>query len=246
MATKPINQSFIGRAFVKVSYSRDEGMHQPETNADGSKNPNASRRVLSHLQYIGFRSRELDQETDTYGVFNKREDHASIKEFYDLITNDKALKHSNTVKMHKLVIGFQREWFERYGVNYKDLVRHLMERLEERKGMQLDWVAAEHLKEKSPHSHVAIKSTGTDENGETKRLKITKEDIQWIQNEIDRYTGREQHLSRDKELGRDDLVVDLIKEISKEVEKQAREGERHTQQAKLKAQRERSKEDRER
>ncbi|MDD9309788.1 hypothetical protein PUS82_00385 [Cytobacillus firmus] len=221
-------------------------MHQPETNSDGSKNPMASRKVLSHLQYIGFRSRELDQESDTYGVFNKDKDNASIKEFYDLIKNDKALQHSNTVKMHKMIIGFQREWFDRYGLNYKELVRHLMERFEERKGMKLDWVAAEHLKEKSPHTHIAIKSTGTDENGSTKRLKITKEDIDWIKNEIDRYTGREQYLSRDHELSRDDLVGDLLKEITKEVEKQAKEGERQTQQAKTKAERERNREGRDR
>ena len=181
----------------------------------------------------------------TYGVFNKRDDNASIKEFYSLIENDKALKHSNTIKMHKMIIGFQREWFDRYGVNYKELVRHLMSRLEERKGMQLDWVAAEHLKEKSPHAHVAIKSTGTDDNGNTKRLKLTKEDMEWIRGEIDRFTGREQYLSRDKEMSRDeDFLGELVKGLTKEIERQQKEGERKSQQAKSKAERDRRKEDR--
>lgn len=246
MQTKPINRNYIGRAFIKTSYTRDEGMHQSQKNSDGSKNENASRKVLSHLQYIGFRSRELDHESDTYGVFNKEHDHASIDEFYELIKNDKALQHPNTVKLHKMIIGFQREWFDRYGVDYKDLVRHVMGRLEERKGIKLDWVAAEHLKETSPHAHVAIKSTGLDSNGDTKRLKITKEDLDWIKSEIDRYTGREQYLSRDNQLSRDDFVGDLIKEMSKEMERQAKEGEYKTKQAKAKAEKERKREGRDR
>lgn len=227
------NRNFIGRAYVKVSYVKDKGMHKAE------KDPGATRKVLSHLRYIGFRSREMDADRDTYGLFDKDRDHAPLKEFYEKIKNDPALRHSQTIKMHKLIIGFHRDWYDKYQINYKDLVRHIMRSLEERKGMKLEWVAAEHLKETSPHAHVAIKSTGVNDFGKTKRLFITKEDIEWIKEEIDRYTGREQILEREKELERDEIMPDILKELSKELERQAREGERRTQQAKKEQERER-------
>lgn len=56
------------------------------------------------------------------------------------------------------MIGFERSWYDRYDLNYKDFTRHMMEKLEQRKGMKLERVTAEHLKEKSPHVHLAIKA----------------------------------------------------------------------------------------
>lgn len=237
------NNNYIGRAYVKIRYAKDPGMHKNRSSEE------STRKVLSHLQYIAYRSREHDKDKNTYGLFNKNEDKASLKEFYKKIENDPALKHSNTIKLHKLTIGFHRDWYERYEMNYKNLTRYIMHRLEERKGMKLDWVAAEHLKDTSPHAHIAIKSTGKDEAGNTVRLKITSEDIDFIKEEIDKYTGREQLLERDKSLERDDfgLTKDFFKEISKVMDKVSREGEFEIEKAKIKAEKQKLKEkDRER
>lgn len=227
------NASFVGRAYVKASYSKDPGLHKK------TEDPNSTRKVKSHLQYIAFRSREQDRDSETYGLFDKNSDNSSLDQFYQKIVDDPALKHSNTIKLHKLIIGFHREWFDRYNMEYKELTRHIMQGIEERKGVKLDWVAAEHLKENSPHVHVAIKSTGVDEAGQTKRLYLYKEDIEWVKGEIDRFTGREQFLEQDRTLDRDDLGMDkdLLREMSSTLERMAKEGERETQQAKTQAER---------
>lgn len=233
------NASFVGRPYVKASYAKDPGLHK------NSADPNSTRKVKSHLQYIAFRSREQDRDSETYGLFDKNSDNSSLDKFYQKIVDDPALKHSNTIKLHKLIIGFHREWFDRYNMEYKELTRHIMKGIEERKGVKLDWVAAEHLKENSPHVHVAIKSTGVDEAGQTKRLYLYKEDIEWVKEEIDRYTGRDQFIEQDRALGRDDgFDRDLFKQIGNTLERMAKEGERETQQAKNEAERKAEREER--
>jgi len=227
------NANYVGRAYLRVRYTKDEGMHKPVGNSQ------SSRRVLSHLRYIGFRSRELDQDSNTYGFFDELHDKANMKPFYNRIYNDPALKHPNTIKLHKLIIGFHRDWYDRYEIDYKALTRYIMERLEVRKGFRLDWIAAEHLKETSPHVHVAIKSTGKDELGYTKRLIITREDIEWMKDAIDRYTGREQFLERDHEMERSiSLAPDLLQDLTKEIERQSKQGQRDSERARRKAERE--------
>lgn len=222
--------SFRGRAIVKMKYT---------------KNLKAAK---AHIQYIAFRSREIDEKTK--GVFSEKDDHASVKEFQDKL-NDPATKHHSRVKLHKLTISFKQEWYDRYNIDYKDLTRHVMKYLEEKKGMKLEWVAAQHLKEGHPHAHVAIKSCGKDSfTGKTKHLKLSKEDFKDIQNEIDRYTGREQHLEMERQQRREmqqdrfegSIIGQICKEIDKHVKQQQREGERLNEQARRKSQREENRE----
>lgn len=245
--SKTINKDFIGKPYMKIKYERDTGMRLPLENKDGSKNPKATRKVLSHLKYIAHRSREQDRDKDTYGVFNEKSNHADIYKFYESIENDKALKHSNTVKIHKLTIGFSRNWYERYGIDFKNFTRHVISKLEERKGIKLEWVAAEHQKEESPHVHIVIKSVGEDDNGNSKRLNISKEDYQYLRDEIDLYTGREQFLNRDQQLEQDrGLMPDIIQELTKQIDKLNKQAEREGELAQRKAEQQRKRDDRER
>lgn len=239
--------SFKGRAFVKVKTLRDPGMHL----AKGSSG--ATRKVLSHLKYIGFRSRELDFDKDTKGLFDEKSDQASLKKFYKSIENEPGLKHSSTVKIHKMIISLKQEDYEKYGKDFKDIARFAMKSLEERKGVKLEWVGAVHLKEGHPHVHLAIKSIGKDlSDGSNRRLYIDKEDIDFLRSEIDRFTGRDQYMERDKALENDRLDLSFLKELSNTMDRLIKEGERETQRAKniadrqAKRQAERDKYDRER
>ncbi|MCM3032874.1 relaxase/mobilization nuclease domain-containing protein [Niallia sp. MER 6] len=239
--------SFRGRAFVKVKTLRDSGMHMAKGTAG------ATRKVLSHLKYIGFRSRELDFDRDTKGLFDEKSDQASLKKFYKSIENEPGLRHSSTVKIHKMIISLKQEDYETYGKDFKEIARYALKGLEERKGMKLEWVGAVHLKEGHPHVHLAIKSIGQDlTNGSNKRLYIDKEDIDFLRNEIDRYTGRDQYLERNNALENDRMDMGLLKELSNTMDRLIKEGERDTHQAKnmadrqAKRQAERDKYDRER
>lgn len=224
--------SYKGRAFVKVKTLRDPGMHL----AQGDKS--ATRKVLSHLKYIGFRSRELDFDKETKGLFDKNSEQASLKKFYSSIEKEPGLRHSSTVKIHKVIISLKQEDYEKYGRDFKDVAREMMKGLERRKGMELEWVGSVHLKEGHPHVHLAIKSIGRDfDDNSTTRLYLDKDDIKFMRDEVDRSTGRDFHYARDESIERSHLDLSVMKEFSKTMEKLTREGERETQRSKGKAER---------
>lgn len=189
--------SFPRRAYVGMKYMRDSGV---------GKKAMSQTKTYNHLRYIALRSRETREEER--GLFGAERNHESIKEFYRKIEKDPALKHKDTVKLHKIVISFRGEDFERYGVDMKEMTREFMQSLQERKGLKLEWVASAHMKEKQPHVHIAIKSTGIDKDGNTRRLKLdfpprgkqpdregedkaSDNDWSWARGEVDRLTGRE-------------------------------------------------------
>ena len=142
--------------------------------------------ALSNLKYIGFRSRELDQKT---GFFTATEDETKqYKEFYERIKNHKALKHDKTVKAHTIVLSFTRRDFEalaRAGKTPQDMAREWMKTMEEFKEMKLDWLGSFHDSPTHPHIHLTIRSVGEDDLGHSKRLKLTKEDIQDLRRILD-------------------------------------------------------------
>lgn len=224
--------SYQGRAVVKIKTLRDPGMHV----AKGSEN--STRKVLSHLQYIGFRSRELDFDKETKGLFSASTDKASLKEFYRSIQEEPGLRHSNTVKIHKMIISLKQEDYERYGKDFKVIAREVMAGLEERKGMKLEWVGSVHLKEGHPHVHLAIKSIGRDfEDGSTKRLYIDREDIQAFRDSVDQATGRDHHYAKDQAMEKSQLDLGMLKEFTTTMNRLIKQGERETEQAKGQAER---------
>ena len=154
--------------------------------------------VKGHLKYIGFRSNELatSQAREEYGLdntkfFSKDSNNADYKAFIDRIENHKALKHSKSVKMHKMVFSLKQEDYKNYlldsdGKDFKDLVRKTLDDFSKYKGQQYDWIAVEHLTDKDklsthPHVHLCIK--GITEQGS--RVKLTKEDYQFLREKFD-------------------------------------------------------------
>ena len=154
--------------------------------------------VKGHLKYIGFRSNELatSQAREEYGLdntkfFSKDSNNADYKAFIDRIENHKALKHSKSVKMHKMVFSLKQEDYKNYlldsdGKDFKDLVRKTLDDFSKYKGQQYDWIAVEHLTDKDklsthPHIHLCIK--GVTEQGA--RVKFTKEDYQFLREKFD-------------------------------------------------------------
>lgn len=246
--------SYKGRAVLKVRTLRDPGMHLNHSDS------NSTRKVLSHLKYIGYRSREHDLEKDTKGLFNEKLDNCSMNTFYESVKNEKGLRHSTTVKIHKMIISFTREDYELYGKDLKEIARETMKQLEERKGIKLEWVGSVHMKETHPHVHLAIKSMGKEfQTDKNRRLYINKEDITFIKDTIDKITGREFYYNRKYELERDSNYRGMeraeslpLKDISKMMDRLIKEGDRMTEQAKNRADRqaqrqaERDREERER
>lgn len=66
------------------------------------------------------------------------------------------------------------------GSSLKELAREVMSDLEQRKGMNLEWIAAVHEKSGHPHVHISIMSVGKNEEGKNKRLQIDKQDFGWL------------------------------------------------------------------
>lgn len=157
-----------------------------------------------HLKYIGFRSDEnkekeirLEKEQDKSLFFNKDKNNKDYKDFIKEIEDNKALKHSKSVKAHKLVFSLREKDFENYinygeGKTYRDLVRNTLEEYSIKTGKKLDWIASEHLtegnkidgyrKSKHPHVHVVIK--GVSENNE--RVLFKQEDYKFLRETFDK------------------------------------------------------------
>ena len=136
------------------------------------------------------------QAREEYGLdntkfFSKDSNNADYKAFIDRIENHKALKHSKSVKMHKMVFSLKQEDYKNYlldsdGKDFKDLVRKTLDDFSKYKGQQYDWIAVEHLTDKDklsthPHVHLCIK--GISEQGT--RVKFTKEDYQYLREKFD-------------------------------------------------------------
>lgn len=221
--------SYQGRAVIRISTLRDPGMHL------NSSDSNSTRKVLSHLKYIGYRSREHDLEQNTKGLFSEHSDNHNLKKFYESVKEEKGLKHSSTVKIHKMIVSLKREDYELYGKDFKEIARETMKAIEERKGIKLEWVGSVHMNETHPHVHIAIKSIGKElESDANKRLYLDKEDINFIKDTVDKVTGREYHYERKFELERDnDYRMEApFKDFSKMMDRLIKEGERETEQVK--------------
>ena len=113
--------------------------------------------LVSHLKYIGFRSKELDEK----GFFDKNSDNADYRKFIKRIEENKALRHSACIKAHKLMFALHENDYKAYirsNRDFKDIVRKTLEIYEKEKGFKLDWIANIHNANiKNPHCHVVIK-----------------------------------------------------------------------------------------
>lgn len=164
---------------------------------------NTKAAVEKYTMYIGFRAREHSWEEK--GFFDEQHDRgADGQRFIDTVTSHPALQHSQTIKMHALIISLKEDQFRTFrenGGDYKQLVRDYMKDLEERKGMKLTWVAAVHETTKHPHVHVHVMSVGETDEGKNKRLYLNKEDFAWSRAQLDKHL--EPYMPNEKQQARE-------------------------------------------
>ena len=150
---------------------------------------NDLKRDQSHIRYIAFRTRE--NREDTRGVFNALHDHADVKTFINNL-NDRITRHPRSPKLHRIYVSLsQDEYSKLMQPDYKNIVRQAIAEFERRKGIKLEWVAAEHYARGHPHVHIAIKATYTDLSGAKHHLLLRYDDIKMLRScfdrEVDRY-----------------------------------------------------------
>lgn len=154
--------------------------------------------AIAHIKYVGFRSREVG---DKKGFFSEKSENADYKAFIRRIEDNKALQHSNTVKIQKIVIALQKEEYDIYkhsGKDLKDIVRDTIKQYESEHNVKLDWVAnIHHENEKNPHAHIIIKGVtdNAGDRGTSQRVKLNTTDAkkmrQMAQDHIDKYFDKD-------------------------------------------------------
>lgn len=190
-------------------------------------------RARAHVRYIAFRSREIPE--DRLGAFNARSDHAEVKTFMDRL-EDPLTRHPQAVKAYTLFFSLSQDEFRRAGLeSWKPVIREAMATLQTKWGREFDWIAAEHMVEGHPHCHVTIKAVCTTERGTRRQLRLTKERIADLKQEVGRIISRErdrhQELTRKPELGRghdlERAFLRALDTIAREEEQANREAERY-------------------
>lgn len=155
--------------------------------------------AAASVRYYAFRTREVEQAR--IGIFDRHSDNADVRKFIkrldDPLTRDRPGRPAKYqyAKMHRLLFTMSGAEFRRWGLtSWQPIVREALENFERRRGIRLDWVAAEHPSPKHPHCHVAIKSVYEDADGNRHRLQITPEMREGIWKEaqaiVDRHKER--------------------------------------------------------
>lgn len=153
--------------------------------------------IKNHLKYIGFRSIEKEEKGAFFDRDNNKVDY---KDFYKRLEENKALKHPNSVKAHKMVFSLREEDYNSYlesGKDYKDLIRATLKEYEEKHGIKLDWIAHIHNKDgkgksNHPHIHVVIKGVAEKKSdGKYQRVKFDKNDFTEFKNIFDKEFTKE-------------------------------------------------------
>lgn len=189
--------------------------------------------VKSHVKYVGFRSREIQGDKGVF--FNSNENSTDYKEFIKRVENNKAIKHPNAVKVHKIVFSLNQKDYEAYmrsGKDYKDLIRETLKHYEEKHGVKLDWIGNIHNSDGHPHAHIIIKavSDNKDLSGKYKRIYYKKEDFKELREIFDKEFEREAEYRGFEKLDKLDFektINDIgkgfeavIKDIKKDVKKE--------------------------
>lgn len=208
--------------------------------------------IKSHAKYIGFRSKEVGEK----GFFDKYNNNSDYKEFIKTIEDNPALKHSKSVKAHKLIFSLREKDYTAYkrsGKDYKDLIRSTLADYEKRNGVKLLWVANIHEKEGHPHCHVIIMgvSSERDSSGKYKRIFFKKEDYEQMKKDFDVEFDKDADYHFLEKIDFDKTLNDIGKgfeqvtrHIAKEAEKVQKEAERKKDKELDKKSRDNSKKDR--
>lgn len=160
---------------------------------------NKIEQVIAHAKYVGFRSKEVNEK----GFFGRDSDRVDYNEFVERIKNNPALKHSRSIKAHKLFFSLKEVDYNAYlrsGKDYKDLIRKTLAVYEDKHGVKLDWIANIHAKEGHPHCHVIIKgvSDSKDKNGRYKRIKFVVDDFREMKSNFDKEFYKDVQYTKDE------------------------------------------------
>lgn len=181
--------------------------------------------VQSHLKYIGFRSRERSPDDKLF--FGRNEDQSDWRAFFERVRDHKALQHSQTPKVHKMIFSLRKDDYEAYlksGRSYRDIVRASLEDYERRKGVTLDWIAVVHDQNHHPHCHVVVRAVSeTQADGKSRRIFFSRDDIREIKSafnvEVERHmVEKEKKLEKQRwNQDRDLMTATILNEFSKNI-----------------------------
>lgn len=211
------------------------------------------KQLVAHSKYIGFRSREI--EDNSKGFFGRDNNYEDYKKFIKRIQNNKAIKHPNSIKAHKLVFslkGVDYGAYKRSGKNYKELIRKTLNEYEKKHGIKLDWIASIHDFKGHPHVHVIIKavSDSKDKDGRNKRVFLKKNDFKEMKDIFNKEFEKDVKYRLYEKYNLKSVFKDIskgfeqvLKGTSYDLEKENRETEyKKKQQLKKRKQREREEE----
>lgn len=146
-------------------------------------------KARAHVNYIAFRSRETPAEPR--GAFDAHRDHADVRPFADSL-EDRLTRHPMANKAYKVTISLSEREFRQMGMtSWKPVVREAMANLQQRWGKEFDWIASEHMAKGHPHVHVVIKATFRDETGRYRQLRLDKQHLAELRQEISRIVERD-------------------------------------------------------
>jgi hypothetical protein len=191
--------------------------------------------VVSHAKYVGFRS----SETKEKGFFGRDSDKVDYKEFVQRIESNKALKHSSSIKVQKLVFSLKQvdyDAYKRSGKDYKDLIRETLSKYERRYGVKLDWIANVHEKEGHPHAHVIIKGVSDEKgaDGRYKRIYFTKEDFKEMKGDFDKEFEKDAVYHMEEKFDMKTILKDVAKGFENVLGTLAHEADREHLKAEMK------------
>jgi len=168
------------RSIVKHSYIRKE--------------PGAAARARAHINYLQFRS-VSDRGPGKSGFFTADQQNVSGRTVARAIN----AAPDRGVLVHKLILS--------PGSNEIDMeayTRHVMARLGQAKGLQLQWWAREHTNTDHGHAHVIV--MGRDENGA--RVRFHRSDYTFLREVGDKYIEEHERYYKDLEKDLERLVAE--------------------------------------
>jgi hypothetical protein len=180
----------------------------------GGRNTAAAHgRLIAHVKYIEYRSRELGETREDRAIFTKDQDAIDRKEAVDGIMGHT----SNAVAYHKMVLSPGDD----EPVNdWREWTRQVMADFEDARGQELHWFAVHHENTEHPHVHVVLAGAGENrETGEVEPVKMYAQDYQRL-----RELGHE-HSEHDWYRSLETLVRDLDTHESVERQKERQQEE---------------------
>lgn len=157
-------------------------------------------KARAHVKYIAFRSRETPAEQR--GAFDAQRDHTDAQPFMEGL-EDRLTRHPMATKAYKVTISLSEGDFRQMGLTrWKPVIREAMANLQQRWGKEFDWIASEHMAKGHPHVHIVIKATCRDETGRLRQLRLDKQHLAELRQEITRIIERDRPRVVDRQLAR--------------------------------------------